>query len=74
MLSAPLSIHAAGTFPSRTAAHVELDDERRYVTVTLDPEPGETFDDRAVTRYLTADEAREIAAALVHYAGELERR
>jgi hypothetical protein len=29
--------------------------------------------ERAVTRYLDADEAREVAAALWHYAGETER-
>lgn len=31
-------------------------------------------DERAVTRWLDADEARELAAVLWHYAGETERR
>lgn len=43
------------------------------VVLCLDPLPGETYDDQDVTRYLTPEEARELAAMLWHHADELER-
>lgn len=74
MLVVPLSQHARGTYPSGTHAVVELDDDGGHtVSLTIDSEPGETFDDRPVTRYLTPLEARSLAAVLVHFATEAER-
>lgn len=49
------------------------DSDFAAVRLTLDPLPCETFDDRDVERLLTASEARELAAALNHYAAELDR-
>jgi len=43
------------------------------VVLCLDPLPGETYDDRYVTRYLRPTEARELASMLWHHADELER-
>lgn len=53
---------------------VDRDEEGFHVEINLDPLPCETFDDRDVTRYLTTDEARELAAMLWHHADELDRR
>lgn len=53
---------------------VELDDaEGRNVRLVVEPEPGETFDDRDVDRYLTPPEARALAAMLWHFADQAER-
>jgi hypothetical protein len=52
---------------------VELDDDG-HVSMVLEPQTGETFDDRDVERSLVPAEARELAAALWHYAEESERR
>lgn len=53
---------------------VELDDDAgRTVRLVVEAEPGETFDDRDVDRYLTAPEARALAAMLWHFAEMAER-
>lgn len=59
---------------------VELDDDGGYVHLSLDPisddrgrlPDGTEYVARDVDRFLTAPEARELAAVLVHYAGEIE--
>jgi len=66
---APAGRSAAG--PEIT---VEREDEGPGVTLTLEPLPAETFDDRDVNRTLTPNEARELAAMLWHHANEQERR
>lgn len=43
------------------------------VVLSLEPRPAETFDDRDIDRELTADEARELAAALWHFAEMADR-
>ena len=43
------------------------------VCLTVEAGPLETLDDRDLDRYLTADEARALAAMLNHYANESER-
>lgn len=53
---------------------VELTDEYPTIDLVLDPLPAETFDDRDVTRTLTADEARDLAAMLWHKAEMADRR
>lgn len=53
---------------------VDVADELSGVLLSLDPLPGETFDDRTVERTLTSDEARELAAILWHHADALDRR
>ncbi len=74
MLVIPLSQHAAGKYPSGTHAIVENDDDGGHlVTLTLDPEAGETFDDRPIFRMLPPDEARALATALWHFADMAER-
>lgn len=45
-----------------------------YITLLLEPLPGEAFDDRDVVRNLTSSEARELAAMLRHHAEENDRR
>jgi hypothetical protein len=68
-----LSYHATGS-GTRPGISVDLDyDSGRAVVLTLDSETGETFDDRDVTRTLAPEEARALAAALVHYADQAER-
>lgn len=63
----------SGRATSGPEISVDTDDERSFVRLTLDPLPGETFDDRDVDRIFTADEARTLAALLVHHADELDR-
>ena len=46
----------AGRATSGPEISVDTDDERSFVRLTLDPLPGETFDDRDVDRIFTADE------------------
>jgi len=53
---------------------VEVADESHAVELILDPLPCETFDDHDVTRYLTPDEARDLAAMLWHKADMADRR
>lgn len=68
MLIIPLNCH---TTPLRGVARLTVDlDDDRYVRLSVDAEPGETFDDRDVDRQLLPAEARALAAALWHYAGE----
>lgn len=53
---------------------IEPENEGRPgVVLTFDPLPGETFDDREVSRTFTAAEARELAAMLWHHADEQDR-
>lgn len=66
---APAGRSTAG--PELTVAR---EDDGSGVTLTLEPLPAETFDDRDVIRTLTPDEARELAAMLWHHANEQERR
>ena len=47
---------------------VEQVDDGFGVYLHLDPTPLETLDDRGITRTLTPDEARELAAMLWHHA------
>lgn len=65
----------AGRLVAGPEISIGPDDDSDFAAVrlTLDPLPGETFDDRDVERLLTASEARELAAALNHYAAELDR-
>lgn len=53
---------------------VTAEDEGGGVVLTLDPHPAETFDDRDIDRTLSPDEARELAAMLVHHADEQDRK
>ena len=66
----PESANRAGR---RTAITVSLSDERQPV-LTLEAEPGETFDDADVDRWLSPEECRALAAMLWHAAEEAERR
>lgn len=61
--------YVAGHGPNITVEH----DGDGYVSLTLDPLPKETFDDHPICRSLTSEEARELAAALRHYARESDR-
>lgn len=74
MLTVPaLSYHTTGN-GTRPGISVDIsDDSEHIVTLTIDPETGETFDDRDVTRMLLPSEARALAAALIHHAAEAER-
>ena len=53
---------------------VEQEEDGPGVTMTLEPEPSETFDDAPISRTLTSSEARELAAMLWHHADEADRR
>ena len=65
--------HRSSTGDNATIT-VELDDDGGHtVRLVLEAEAGETFDDRDVDRYLTAPEARALAAMLVHFAEQAER-
>lgn len=63
-----------GYSPAGPAISVELTDDG-YVRLTLDPREYDVTKDGTPTdvdRSLTPTEARELAAVLVHYAGEIE--
>lgn len=56
----------------RPEISVEVDDDYA-VRLSIEAEPGETFDDRDLDRTLTTTEARELAAMLWHHADQAER-
>jgi hypothetical protein len=58
----------------RPEISVDLDDDHgTTVVLTIEAEPGETFDDRDLWRSLTPAEARALAAMLWHQADAAER-
>lgn len=62
----PLSHHG----PSGRTVVAKVEAEEGVVYLDLN---GETDDEVGVSRHLDADEARTLAAALVHFANEVER-
>lgn len=73
-MSATLALHPEFHSSSvhQPRISVEVADDLPAVVLTLEAETGETFDDRDVARTLTPAEARALAAALWHFAGEAE--
>ena len=55
---------------------VTVDSDYGYhaVALALEPHPSETIGDHVVVRVLTSDEARALAAALVHFADAADQR
>lgn len=68
MLRIPLDHHRPGS----DGITVDVDGDG-YVSLSIDPDAGETLDDRTFNRNLLAGEARALAAALWHFAAEAER-
>jgi hypothetical protein len=65
-----IRIPLATYYSHRCGLVVELDDEARYVSLRIE---GEGDTEQPIDRYLTPNEARELAAMLRHYATEAER-
>ena len=52
---------------------VEFGGDDDLVSIVIEADTGETFDDRDIARHLTPSEARSLAAMLWHVAEQVER-
>lgn len=72
MIRMPLDNH--GPIGQRLDIEVDTTDDGAAVDLILIAEPMETIEDRDILRVLQPHEARALAAVLVHFAAEAERR